>query len=350
MFIEKRLSSLIFLALLCTASSSAQQTSSPVQPGSAKISLDVVVAPKSGRPVADLQQQDFTVLDNKTPQTITSFKPVTGRDANLEVIVVIDAVNADYQTVSIERNEIDKFLRVEGGQLAHPTLLAVVTDKGIQILGEFSTDGNALSAELDKEDVGLRDLTRSAGYYGAAERLQISLKALDQLVASESPRAGRKVMLWVSPGWPLLSGPHTDLDSKEQQQIFRDIVAVSTQLRQARVTLYNVSPLGAGESVFRASYYEEFLKGVSKPGQVSIGNLALQVLAVQSGGLAFDSTNDIAGALQNCLADTVPYYEISFASAPADKPDEYHQLEIKVAKPGLIARTRRGYYTSPQAH
>jgi VWFA-related protein len=350
MFIEKRLSSLIFLALLCTASSSAQQTSSPVQPGSAKISLDVVVAPKSGRPVADLQQQDFTVLDNKTPQTITSFKPVTGRDANLEVIVVIDAVNADYQTVSIERNEIDKFLRVEGGQLAHPTLLAVVTDKGIQILGEFSTDGNALSAELDKEDVGLRDLTRSAGYYGAAERLQISLKALDQLVASESPRAGRKVMLWVSPGWPLLSGPNTDLDSKEQQQIFRDIVAVSTQLRQARVTLYNVSPLGAGESVFRASYYEEFLKGVSKPGQVSIGNLALQVLAVQSGGLAFDSTNDIAGALQNCLADTVPYYEISFASAPADKPDEYHQLEIKVAKPGLIARTRRGYYTSPQAH
>jgi VWFA-related protein len=350
MFIEKRLSSLIFLALLCTASSSAQQTSSPVQPGSAKISLDVVVAPKSGRPVADLQQQDFTVLDNKTPQTITSFKPVTGRDANLEVIVVSDAVNADYQTVSIERNEIDKFLRVEGGQLAHPTLLAVVTDKGIQILGEFSTDGNALSAELDKEDVGLRDLTRSAGYYGAAERLQISLKALDQLVASESPRAGRKVMLWVSPGWPLLSGPHTDLDSKEQQQIFRDIVAVSTQLRQARVTLYNVSPLGAGESVFRASYYEEFLKGVSKPGQVSIGNLALQVLAVQSGGLAFDSTNDIAGALQNCLADTVPYYEISFASAPADKPDEYHQLEIKVAKPGLIARTRRGYYTSPQAH
>jgi VWFA-related protein len=350
MFIEKRLSSLIFLALLCTASSSAQQTSSPVQPGSAKISLDVVVAPKSGRPVADLQQQDFTVLDNKTPQTITSFKPVTGREANLEVIVVIDAVNADYQSVSIERNEIDKFLRVEGGQLAHPTLLAVVTDKGIQILGEFSTDGNALSAELDKEDVGLRDLTRSAGYYGAAERLQISLKALDQLVASESPRAGRKVMLWVSPGWPLLSGPNTDLDSKEQQQIFRDIVAVSTQLRQARVTLYNVSPLGAGESVFRASYYEEFLKGVSKPGQVSIGNLALQVLAVQSGGLAFDSTNDIAGALQNCLADTVPYYEISFASAPADKPDEYHQLEIKVAKPGLIARTRRGYYTSPQAH
>jgi VWFA-related protein len=124
-------------------------------------------------------------------------------------------------------------------------------------------------------------------------------------------------------------------------------VAVSTQLRQARVTLYNVSPIGAGESVFRASYYQEFLKGVSKPGQVSIGNLGLQVLAVQSGGQAFESTNDIAGALQNCLADAVPYYEISFASAQAEKPDQYHQIEIKVAKPGLLARTRQGYYAQP---
>jgi VWFA-related protein len=348
MIIGKHLSSVFFLALLCTFSASAQQPT-PSQAGNGRISLDVVVAPKSGRPVADLRQQDFTVLDNKTAQTITSFKAVTGRDANLEVIVVIDAVNADYQTIGVERNEIDKFLRVEGGNLAHPTLLAVVTDKGIQILGDFSTDGNALSAELDKEDVGLRELNRSAGYYGAAERLQISLSALNQLVASEAPRAGRKVMLWVSPGWPLLSGPNTELDSKEQQQVFGNIVAVSTQLRQARVTLYSVSPLGAGESVFRASYYEEFVKGVSKPGQVSVGNLALQVLALQSGGLAFDSTNDITGALQNCLADTFPYYEISFASAPAEKPDEYHQLEIKVAKPGLIARTRTGYYSSAQA-
>jgi VWFA-related protein len=349
MFIIKGLRPLIVLALLWTVSASAQQTNPSVQAGSGRISLDVVVAPKSGLPVADLQQQDFTVLDNKAPQPITSFKPVTGREANFEVVVVIDAVNADYQTVSIERTEIEKFLRVEGGHLAHPTALAVVTDKGIKILGEFSTDGNALSAELQKEDVGLRDITRAAGYYGATERLQTSLNALDQLVASELPRPGRKVMLWVSPGWPLLSGPNTELDSKEQQQIFRNIVAVSTQLRQARVTLYNVSPLGAGESVFRASYYQEFLKGVSKPGQVSLGNLGLQVIAVQSGGLAFESTNDIAGALQKCLADTVPYYEISFVPATDGTPDEYHQLEIKVAKSDLIARTRTGYYTSPQA-
>ncbi len=34
---------------------------------------------KSGPPVADLQQQDFTLFDNKAPKHITSFQAVTGK-------------------------------------------------------------------------------------------------------------------------------------------------------------------------------------------------------------------------------------------------------------------------------
>jgi hypothetical protein len=39
-----------------------------------RISLDVVVTDKSGKPVPGLQQQDFTLLDDKQPQTILSFR------------------------------------------------------------------------------------------------------------------------------------------------------------------------------------------------------------------------------------------------------------------------------------
>jgi len=348
MSIKTRIGLAFVLALLCVAGTPAQQQSQAGPGAGGQIALDVVAAPKSGRPVADLQQQDFTVLDNKAPQAITSFKAVTGREAKLEVMVVIDAVNADPQVISVARIQIDKFLKLEGGHLTYPTTIAVVTDKGVQMVDNFSTDGNALSATLDKDEVGLRTINRSAGYYGAAERLQYSLGGLTQLVTSEAARPGRKIMLWVSPGWPLLSGPNTTLDSKQQQEIFGNVVSVSNQLRQGRVTLYSVSPLGAGESVGRASYYQEFLKGVSKPSQVSVGNLGLQVLAVQSGGQAIDFTNDVAGALQNCLADSVPYYEIGFNAPGSTKPDEYHQIEVKVAKGGLTARTREGYYSQPQ--
>ena len=347
MFGTSCLTRFLLVTFLCVAAASAQESSPQVQAGNDKIHLDVVVTPKSGAPVGDLTQQDFTVLDNNSPQAITSFAAVTGRQAPVEVIIVIDAINIDAREIGYERIQIDKFLRSEGGHLAYPVAIVVATDTGAKLAENFSSDGNALSAAVDHDQIGIRDIGRSAGFYGASERLQYSLGALNQLITTETPRPGRKILLWVSPGWPILSGPNVELDAKEQGQIFAQIVALSTQLRQAHITLYSVNPLGAGESVFRGTYYEEFLKGVSKPSQVNLGNLALQVLALQSGGLELDYNNDLSGLLQKCVSDAAPYYEISFAAAAAERPDEYHRIEIKLAKSGLIARTRQGYYAQP---
>jgi VWFA-related protein len=349
---KARFSHVLFVTLLCSAAAGvfAQQGAPPAQPPSNQIVLDVVVTPKSGPPVADLQQQDFTLLDNKSPQPITSFKAVSGREAPTEIVIVIDAVNTGYRMLSIERTQLGKFLRAEAGHLAYPIALTVFTDKGLQVLGSFSSDGNALSDTLDHSEIGLRDLTRAAGFYGAEERLQHSLQVFGQLTASESPRPGRKIMLWVSPGWPLLSGPRVELDSKQQAKIFTDIVGLTTQLQRAGVTVYNVNPIGNTESLLRTSNYKNYVKGVSKPNQVFLGNLGLQVFAVQSGGLVLDSDNDVAALLQQCISDVAPYYEISFAASAAERPDEYHHLEIQLAKPGLTARTRQGYYAQPATH
>ena len=167
-----------------------------------------------------------------------SFKAVTGREGPIEVIVVIDAVNTAYTTVAVERTGIDKFLQAEGGHLAYPVALVLFTDKGTQMLGDFSSDGSTLSAALAQAEPGLRTSTRSSGFYGAVDRMQLSVKTLGQLVAKEAPRPGRKIILWVSPGWPLLSGPRTQLSAKDQQSIFENIVALSNEMLQARVTLY----------------------------------------------------------------------------------------------------------------
>jgi VWFA-related protein len=347
MLIDIRLSRFLLVILLCSTAASAQQVGSVNQAGNGKMYFDVVVTRKSGPPVAGLQQQDFMLLDNKKPQTITSFKIVTGREAHLNIILVADAVNTGYSLIAYERSEIDKFLRADGGRLAYPTALTVLTDRGIKTEGNFSLDGNALSALLDQNNSGLRVVGRSAGYYGAAEQLQLSLQAFSQLVAGASRLPGRKVMVWISPGWPLMSGVRTQLNSKQQRQIFANIVDLSTRLMQGRITLYSVDPLGAGESVMRDSFYKEFLKGVSKPSQVQLGDLGLQVLAVQSGGLVGHLGNHIAGMLQDCITDSVPYYEISFDAPQAERPDEYHHLEIKLAERGLTARTRLGYYAQP---
>lgn len=340
---------LILLAtLVCIVGVSAQEQAPPTQPSPGSIFLDVVAIPKSGPAEGGLEQKDFTVLDNKVPQTLTSFQAIDGRYAPIKVILLIDAVNADYPVVANEREQIDKFLRVEGGRLAYPEALGILTDTGLQLQQGFSTDGNMLSASLDQYTVSLRNVRRNAGFWGAAERLQYSLEGLLELAAHEASVPGRKIVLCISPGWPILSGPGVQVSQKGQQQIFAQIVGLSTQLRQAGITLYSIDPLGTADAgTTRIFYWQNFLKGVSKPGQVQPGDLALQVLATQSGGVAFSSSNDITAMLRECLSDTRAYYELSFVPPRGEQPNAYHQLEIRIAKPGLTARTRQGYYSQP---
>lgn len=338
---------LLLVPMFLASGAPAGQTNSPAQPNG-RIYLNVVVTHKSGPPVSGLQQQDFTVLDNKQPQTITSFRAVDASQAPIDVVLVIDDVNADYQVVAYERTQIDKFLRSEGGQLSHSTSLMLLADNGIQSIADFSKDGNKLSSSLDQSVIGLRFLHRSAGFYGAAERFQISLNGLHEVIGREAHKPGRKFILFISPGWPLLSGPEVQLDSREQQIFFDDVVYFSTVLRRGGITLYSIDPVGTRESIDRDTYWQNFTNGISKPGQVEMGDLGLQVIATQSGGLALSSSNDIAGMLQNCLADARAYYEISFAPGPGDHANEYHRLQIRVAKSGLTARTWQSYYSQPQ--
>jgi VWFA-related protein len=316
------------------------------------INLDVVVTPKSGPPVSGLQQQDFTVFDNKVPQSISSFRAVRGREAPVEFVLVVDDVNTGLEHIAFERSQIDKFLKTDGGQLSYPLALGFLTDDGLKIQDDFSSDGNALSATLDQYTLGLHTILRSGGIYSAAERFQVSMKALFDLGTHEAARPGRKIILWISPGWPLLSGPGIEqqIDSKQRQQIYSDVVSLSTLLRQGRVTLYSIDPLGSADFGGRAFWWQAYLRGLSKTYDAEWGNLALQVIATQSGGLAITGSNDITSSVKQCLADMQAYYEISFTPALDQKRDAYHHLEVRVADHKLTARTRQGYYTPPSSH
>ena len=335
------------LAALVTTSAVAQPPRPAIQPLPNRIRLDVVVTPKSGSPVVGLQAQDFTVLDNHVAQKIESFQPIGSTRDPIEVILLIDAVNSTVRNVAYQRQQIDKFLQENQGHLAHPISIAVLTDTGTELAQGFSTDGNAISDALDHETIGLREIRRNSGFWGADDRIDISLQGLQLLTTKMAQLPGRKIILWISPGWPYLSGPEVDLDRKQQQQIYSQVVQLSTSLRQDNITLYSVDPLGAEEGVGWEFYYEQFLKGLSKPSQAQLGNLSLQVLAIQSGGLALNASNDIAGHLDRCMKELDNYYELTFTPPPAEHPGEYHQLDIKLNQPGLKAHTRAGYYSQP---
>jgi VWFA-related protein len=315
-----------------------------------RISIDVVVTDKSGNPVPGLHPQDFTVLDGKQPQTIRSFHAMEAKEGAepTQVIFLLDGVNSGVQSVGTARMQLESFLRRNDGKLELPTSLALFTDTSTQFQPGSTRDGNALVQALESNPTGLRSIGRSTGIYGAEERLSLSLRTLEGLIAREMKQPGRKFLIWMSPGWPLLTGPGIDLSEKNQAWMFNSIVSFSKELRDARMTIYSIDPLGMSDAVTgRTFYWQSFVKGVPSANKVEGGNLALQVLATQSGGKVLNSSNDVASLIANCVVDAKAYYTLSFDAPPADHPNEFHSLEVKVDKPGLIARTRTGYYAQP---
>ncbi len=310
--------------------------------------LNVVVTPGDrGKPIVGLSQDSFAVLDNGARQPIRSFRALTAASDPVKILLVIDAVNTDYMRIAYEREQVDKFLRANDGRLTQPTALAILTDTGTQIEPGFSTNGNGISELLDKQVIGLRELRRSAGFYGAEERLQLSLKTMSELLGRAATEPGRKFIVFITPGWPLLSGPNVQFSVKQQQSLFQEVVSTSNAIRRADATLYAVDPLGAGEGPGRTFYYEQFLKGVAKPSQALPGDLGAQVLAVQSGGLFLGSNNDLSALLQRAYDDASAAYEITYQPPPAEAANTYHQIEIRMAEPHMRARTLQGYYSQP---
>lgn len=344
--------------LLVTSLGCAQQAASTLNaaqsgpaaeaPPNGVIQLNVMVTDKSGKPVQGLTAADFTLLDNNRPGRILSFRAYDGRTAQpdppVKVIVLFDTVNMGFDEVSYTRQQVAKLLRQDGGRLAEPTTIYFLTNDGVERPAQPSTDGNALAAMLDAADARLRSVTRSAGAYGAIERFQFSLKMLGEVAEDEASKPGRKLLIWAGPGWPMLEEPGIQFGSKTQEKLFGDIVGLSTVLRQGQIDLYSVAQGMPGPGTY---VFETYLKGVKKQNQATPGNLGLKVLAVQSGGLMVPPSNDVATSIRTCLDDAEVFYTLSFEPPPADGPNQYHELKVKVDKPGVTARTNTGYYDQP---
>ncbi|MFZ0339706.1 MAG: VWA domain-containing protein [Terracidiphilus sp.] len=335
----------LFGTFLAVVSSGRAQQPPVAQPTPQSIHLNVTVTAKSGAPITGLAQQDFTVLDNKAAQPITSFKLVTPSQEPVELILYLDEMNADYGTAVMQRQGVVRFLRSNGGKLPYPTAIAILTDRGAQAVQDFSTDGTAAANALERSTIDRREIIRGTSF-GDIDRVRMSLSALHHVAHLAFNLPGRKIVLWISPGWPLLSGRNFQIDSKMQQELFQEILYFSTQLRLADVTLYNINAMAVQETR-ETDYYEGFVKGVTKPSDILVGDLGLQILAVQSGGQVVESSSDTAAMIQQCLADLGAWYEITIQSAPPDRPNEYHHIQVKVEKKGLDVRTRDGYYSNP---
>jgi hypothetical protein len=265
-----------------------------------------------------------------------------------------------------ERGEVEKFLRQRSGHLAQPTLIFGLSDAGLWHLAQPSGDGNTLAAEIAHDKLVFinprRLLGNGTGEYGSsapADPAGLStLKALGYIATSARRKPGRKLLIWVGPGWGIGSGAdweslpeYESLQHREseraKQVTFDTVYWFSTLLREARISLFSFS-VGEHIPIPPSSLsYLDSLSGVQSVEQVSLKNLDRRVLAVHSGGRVLGPGNDLVSQVDSCVQEASAFYTLSFDPSRADHPAEYHSLEVQVGAPGLTARTNTGYYDQP---
>ena len=362
--------------MFCSQHLLGAQNASPVtyDANEGLIRLDVVVTDQAGKPVSGIAADDLTLLDDGKPAKILTFHAHDGISVGLQppvtTILLVDTLNLPERLASFERREVRRFLQQNGGHLAQPVSLMEVSNVGILAVGQPSTDGNTLAAEFTHNDHLEWVVGRAASEVRgqSLDRANFespglsALKALGDIAAVERQLPGRKILIWVGPGWAVGSGVYLD-SGAPKQKTFDAVEWFSTLLREARVSLYSFS-VGETNADGQALSYVSFLGGLRAVQQASAMYLHRKVLAVQTGGRVLAPSADLIGGpaggptdfrqdadlvlqINSCIREASTFYSLSFDPLHADHPDQYHALRVQVNKPGLTARTTTGYYDQP---
>src|SRR5260221_14244258 len=66
----------------------------------------------------------------------------------------------------------------------------------------------------------------------------------------------------------------------------------------------------------------------------------------EAGGFAAVNTNQFSTAFDRIVGDNNTYYVLAYYP-PTDKKDgKFHRIDVKVSRPGLTVRARRGYMSA----
>ena len=319
--------------------------------------LDVVVTDQQGHSIAGLGEKDFTLLDNGQPRDIITFQAFDDAAFKpappVKVIIVIDEVDLPDLLVGAAEQYAQKVLLQNGGHLAQPTMVYRISNDGLFASSKPSNDGNALAREVaqrnkartiwrskdlgktDKRTLNQNDL--SSFLTPNWTELPHPLIALGSIAIEERRTPERKLLFWIGKGW--------QIGQKQSQHLFDAATELSTRLREARVGIWVDDSWGNAN--VGAIPYPDSVAGVTSENSSAPQNLALQTLAVQSGGGVLQGEGDVADLISRKVARANTFYTITFDPPRTDVVDEYRGLSVIVSKPGLTTHTRVGYYNEP---
>ena len=366
------------------------------------VQIDVVVT-KDGKPVTDLQAEDFEIFEDGKPKTITNFSYVSNVPANSPamlagnsktkdkttppvppakinlndqrrtIALVVDDLGISFESMSILRAQIRKFLDT----LSPDDLVAIIRTGGdVGSLQQFTNDRRVLQSAVDRlrwnpcSRAGIY-VFQPAGALGANTNLcsesiiDSSFRSLVFILKGMSHLPGRKSMMVFSDYLPKQDqepSAYEQTGGSGRPDPLGAAVSYSAGLERiaelairSSVVIYSVDTRGlryTGPTAADRIVYPS--RSVVQPDAV-IGKLAMarsqqllrgregaDLIARQSGGFLIFNSNDFG--FKQVMSDQQGYYLIGFRPAEDTFDRKFHRLKAKVKRADLTARTRAGFY------
>ena len=343
-----------FLAMFVTALSGAVQNTTPETPPAGPVLrttthavvLDITVTDHHGNPVPDLTKDDFIVLEDRTPQAIASFESSTTTtrvegSAPTRTVILIDELNTDFVDIAYARYSLEKFLKHDKSQLEGPAQLLTLNDKGLSLVHEFTQNGAELLASVEHLPPRL-PFKLSLSVSGVADRMNLSLGALEQIALANQKSGKRTAIVWVSPGYPVPDKAW--FDPVEREHFENAVRNLSQELLDSRTTIYSIDPRGV---MVDNPVSSNTTLALGSSGAEGFGDMALGRLAIESGGRAFFGRNDVDNLVATSLLQSSSFYTLSYYPSNANYDGRFRSIQVELKPRALAAHTRSGYYALP---
>jgi Ca-activated chloride channel homolog len=298
--------------VVVTAGLSAQQR---IKTGVDVVNFSVILTDKQGAPITGLKAEDFEVVEEGKPQTITYFTQGDPEDGDnlgeampLHLGLTLDTSGSMERDISDVRTAVIKFLNANDSAMDF-TLVDFDTEIRVARYGADEIQRLIERIRRRKPD-GWTALFDAVGVY----------------LNGAGPQDGQKIMLL-----------YTDGGDTRSELSFTDTVSL---LKGSDITLYAIGYLENQSSSMRTQQQTQ-----------------LQRMAQITGGQAFfpSSVKELDKIYEKIQREIAARYTIGFTSTDSRKDGEWRKVEIKLKRTDLKnikLRTRSGYFApyKPGSH
>jgi len=371
------------------------------------VRVDVIISDKNGNPVADLQAADFDVSEDGKPQKIDTFKLIkldggtaeslkeppkeirndfdeeseAARDDVRLFAIFLDDYHVRRGASMAVRGQLMQFIQTQMGPSDMVGVMyPLEATASVRMTRNHSAVARGLQQFLGRkfEYEPKNQFEEKYAHYPTeiVERVrnQVSLSALKALIVHMgSLKEGRKSLILVSEGYTNIIPPqmrNADAqmpgfgnpaagnsqagvnDINEDRASWTAGLDMDSDLREIydtanrnNVAIYAVDPRGLPGFEFDIN---EGIGLQTDSKYLSSTMDTLRVLAENTDGRAIVNRNDIAVGMRQITRDSSAYYLIGYNSSQVPSDGKFHDIKVRVKRPGVQVRARRGYWALNQ--